>query len=309
MLEPIIDEQWKWKVKGKFQPGIVEEFLKDPSEFKRKHDFPLRHYSQVVVDFSPDIINKILDRLDIEPKGKTVTVFGGYTGQFAEGLRNVGFSVIFTDPIEEYVNRAIEKGFESHCYTIEELPGEIIERSDLLATFECYMPFRDYEAYIYTTLRLLSAPNGFIFAESKRTREEMKKEEKIGIQRLKGQLKPFEDVYSIKRRFRDYKDLRFYHFIGDEESRKNIVLDCLLMKSLYVFSQKRNPSDVYEITKSKELWGYEITKSKESWGVVEQSIKRVLTLYQSSISEFLSRYIPENTFQIFSKKFICLQEG
>lgn len=297
MLEPIIDYLWKGQVKKEFQLETVEEFSRDPSEFKKKYSYRLIHYSQLVVDFSPEIIGKILNKLDINPSGKRITVFGGYTGQFAEALRNVDFSVIFTDPIKDYVEGAKKKGFESYRYSIEELPAEIIRRSDLLATFECYMPFTSPEKKVYTTLRLLSAPYGFIFAESKRTREELKKEG--GVAQFKSQFKPFEDNYSIERRFREHKGLRFYHFIGGEDAHNRIMLDCKIINLIYDNSstgQTERKIDFAFVDKISEV-------GKLSKNQVIQSLQRIMVVYHELIPKSLQTIFSSNDFYIFPKRF------
>lgn len=296
MLEPIIENKLRKDLKvDPFQIEVVEEFSKNSSKFKKKYDFPARHYSQIVVKLTPEVIKNILKKLSITPANKTITLFGGYTGQFAEVLRTVGFSVIFTDPIEEYVKRARKKGFRSFCYSVEELPSDIIQKSDLFATFECYMPFDNASNSVYTSLRLLSTPYGFIFAESKRTRKDLKKEGGKGA--LKSQFKPFEDSYSIERRYREHKGLRFYHFIGDDDSRNYIISDCKVIKLLYDNSKRETKIDFEFVNKISEIGGLSETQ-------VIQSIQRILAIYRGLLPKSLQRCLPSNEFSLFSKNFI-----
>lgn len=297
MFEPIIEKNHRENLYLKaFQKKAVREFSNNPSKFKKKYDYPLRHYSQMAVNLDPKIMLNIFKKLSINTTNESVTVFGGYTGQFAESLRTIGFDVIFTDPIKEYVKRAKQKGFESHCYSVEELPSNIIEKSDLFATFECYMPFSESSTLVYTTLRLLSSRHGFIFAESGLTRKEMDKEEGK-LLRMKSCLKPFEDTYSIKRIFREHDDIRLYHFFKEDGDTGDISIDCKVIKYLYDFSDSDAKISSLLINKISKV-------SRIPTEKIIQSIHRISKVYHLSIPRSLQLYSPPNQFRIFSKRFI-----
>ena len=294
-FEPIIEKQrLNHEELEPYQVRVVREYSKDISTFQKRYDFPLRHYNQTEIEFDTETISKIIKRLSIDPTNKLITVFGGYTGQFAECLRDLGCSVIFTDPIENYVNAARKKGFESYCYYAEELPSEIIQKTDLFATFECYMPFDDPSKFLYNTLRLISASYGLIFAESKRTREELRKED--AIEQLKNSFKPFSDNYGLKRVFRESNDIRIYHFYLKESALKAVAADCLIMKVLYDL-----PGD--EIKIDEEF----VKVFSDALGVPRDKIiipiDRIAKTYYDLIPKSMQQYL-RNRFKIFSKRFI-----
>jgi hypothetical protein len=291
MFEPIIDDESKEKIETEeFQPSIVDEFIKDPASFNKKFKFPLRHYSQITTRLDVDIVKNLLRRLGINPNNKEITVFGGYTGQFANILKACGFNVIFTDPIQEYVDRAKKNGFESYRYSVGRLTKEIIERSDSFATFECYMPFINEN--IYDTLRMLSSPNGILFAESEETRKELFNEG--GRLQLKYHFKPFFDAYSIERKYVEKDSLRLYHFFKKEKD--NIVFDCKIINLLHKLSGKEIIID-NNLTKKISI---ENNMNVES---IRMAIKRILIVYLGLIPQSLKIYFPRDKFVLFSKRF------
>ena len=103
--------QGRLEGREEFSKQTVEEYALNKASFKR---FPLRHYRQL--EFSFDGVGELLGRLQI-PTHITGLVFGGYTGQFANALRELG--MIFTDPIEDWVTKAKEAGFEAYCYSVQ----------------------------------------------------------------------------------------------------------------------------------------------------------------------------------------------
>ena len=83
--------QGRLEGREEFSKQTVEEYALNKASFKR---FPLRHYRQL--EFSFDGVGELLGRLQI-PTHITGLVFGGYTGQFANALRELGMTVIFAD--------------------------------------------------------------------------------------------------------------------------------------------------------------------------------------------------------------------
>jgi len=290
MCDPIIDRFTK--VEGEpFRKEVVEEYLKNKNSFNK---YPLRHYSQLESIFDEKQVKELLSKLNIPTADTTVTIFGGYTGQFANCLRNIGMQVVFTDPLEEWVKKAIENGFEAYRYAAEEIPETIVKRTDVFATFECYPPFAEPSLSIYTAQRFLTSKYGILFAESKRTRDEMKKE---GVRAmLKYAFGAFDKVYSIKRSYREKGDLRLYHFCSSANNKEKIKMDCKVMKLLYT-----DYSDETYLDKKTIVSFVDRTKMNKEEFLC--SLERILKLYQIQIPRSLRRYFPNNIFRIFSKQF------
>ncbi|OLS16675.1 MAG: hypothetical protein HeimC3_52590 [Candidatus Heimdallarchaeota archaeon LC_3] len=88
MCNALIEEKKTNGYVGKaFKKATVEEYLKKRRTFK---DFPLRHYSQIAFNFKNIIVKELLSRLNISAENTTITLIGGYTGQFANSLKDVG---------------------------------------------------------------------------------------------------------------------------------------------------------------------------------------------------------------------------
>jgi len=275
-----------------FEEEVVQEYLADKREFN-KH--PLRHYSQLELSFDKDVVKQLLHELNIPVFDTRATIFGGYTGQFASCLGSIGMQIVFTDPLMEWVKKAISDGFEGYRYAAEEIPKDLIERTDLFATFECYSPFVDSRKSIYTTLRFLTSKYGILFAESKRTTEEIIKE--VGPKSMmKFAFLPYKKVYRIKRLFRGKGELRFYHFCVSEKARKSIGFDCKIIKTIYDGFQNEAHLD----RKTIATFAHKIQCSQEE---LSYSLQRILDLYQLEIPRGLRTYLPDNMLQVFSKTF------
>lgn len=212
---PLENKEFRW--------NTVEEYLTNKKSFTA---FPLRHYRQLEVSFDNGRMGELLRRLQVSTKISTL-VFGGYTGQFARALRDSGMKVIFTDPLEEWVNKAKESGFEAYRYSAEEIPGDLLDRIQLAATFECYFPIGSER--VYNILRLLTREYGLLFAESKQTRIELQ-----GASGMKFMFLPYYKVYSIRRVYREKGDLRMYHYSAtNPESREMMLTDAQVIKALH----------------------------------------------------------------------------
>lgn len=293
MCDPIFDEiATSVHELQKFKKEIVQEYLKDREKFDK---YPLRHYSQLELSFDDNLVKKLLHKLDIPISSTVATIFGGYTGQFAKCLRSVGMRVVFTDPLVEWVEKAVSEEFEAYKYAAEDIPKDLIERSDLFATFECYRPFVDPRTSIYTVLRFLTSKHGILFAESKRTTNEIIEEE--GAQAmLKFGFLPYKKAYAIKRAFREEGELRFYHFCASEKVRETIETDCKVIKAVY----DNIPSEA-------RLDGKTIASLADKIGLNQEelshSLQRALSLYQLRIPRAFRIYVPDEMFHIFSKRF------
>jgi len=141
---------------SKFSASAVRKFQTDRASINPEL---LRHYNQLGVAFDNAEVQKTLYKFRI-PSSLRATVYGGYTGQFAECLRSVGMHVVFTDPIQEWVDAAHKKGFESHRLSVQEIPRDMIERTDLFASFECYPDLLGADSGYYQIMRLLTAAYG-----------------------------------------------------------------------------------------------------------------------------------------------------
>jgi len=312
MCEPIIDEKYKFRDDSNtaFEPATVKEFLAGSKSFKEKFKHPLRHYSQLNFNFDSEYINQILEEFEIKRSAK-VTVFGGYTGQFAKSLRDAGFSVTFTDPILDYVACAKKEGYEAHKYRIEDIPSELVKKTDLFATFECYIPFINEETGTYTTMRLLSAKYGLIFAESKDTINNLQEEGPSRLAHMKFAFKPFADVYGITRCFKEKDKLRIYHFCAPADERETIKTDCRVIKSLFDLANEDateiNHGPLKTVAKDHKINQELVDKIARHNNILPQgaleSINRYSELFYLQIPKSLWAYFPKNNFSIYSKRY------
>ena len=290
MCDAIIDSSIRVDVEA-FRKEVVQEYLKDKNSFD-KH--PLRHYSQLELTFDEGIMTTLLNKLSTPIVNIRVTIFGGYTGQFANCLRKIGMKVIFTDPLEDWVKKAGNSGFEAYKYAAEEIPGDIVKKTDLFATFECYYPFVNPSVSVYTILRFLTPKHGILFAESKRTRDELKKEGSRTM--LKYGFRAFSKIYSIERAYREHGDLRLYHFCSNENSNQIIKTDCKVMKLIYDDFPNGSHFDRKTLT-------HFVDKIGMNEEEILRSLKRILNLYQIRIPRWAKIYVPNNMFRVFSKGF------
>lgn len=294
MCDPIIDENYRFDPRGlePFKKRIVEEYLGNKSSFD-KH--PSRHYSQLDLVFKDNVVRELIERLDIPVAHTQVIIFGGYTGHFAKCLRNIGMQVVFTDSLKEWVQTAIDFGFEAYKYSAEEIPRDLVKWGDLFATFECYIPFINSNVSIYTTLRFLTTRYGILFGNSKRTREEIK-EESGAKAMLKSHFLPFAKIYSIRRVYREKGELRLYHFCADDKNKERIKLDCKIIKAVYdnfPSNARLGPQAVGSLVKNTGLDN----------GCVTSSLRRILALYQLGIPQVFKHIFSDNGFEVFSKKY------
>lgn len=214
-----------------------------------------RHYNQLKVRFDDQSISSVLSKFKV-PKDLRTTVYGGYTGEFAEALRRLGMRVVFTDPLPEWVEAAKSKGFEAYRYSAQEIPRELLERTDLFASFECYPDLIGEAEFYYPFMRFLTTKYGLLFAESKETVESMKDDDGDSRQQLgtfRRWLRPLYRVYGIKRIVTKTTDLNIYHSSADPASKEALSLDLRVMKAIYgVFAQDHmvTSSDVPRISEA-----------------------------------------------------------
>lgn len=116
-------------------------------------------------------VHTILDRLEI-PAGSHATIIGGYTGEFADAIRDYPLDVLFTDPIEGWCDQAAERGFETECIRADQLSSEQLRSTDLVVSFEAFQPLQETGA-TYALSRSCSVTYGHLIFESEWTRNNM----------------------------------------------------------------------------------------------------------------------------------------
>lgn len=198
-------------------------------------EFPSRHYAQSVTLIDRVRLRKALQKLGIFSLRK-VTVFGGYTGEFALALRDIGAEVLFTDPMRVWVERARLNGFEVDRRAAEEMSGAMIGDSEAMATFECYMPFTDEALSMYTSMRFLTTSFGIIFAESDATRYEMRGEMQARSSRAKqtpSMMSYLKLGYGLESAFSSAGGLRIYRFSVPKRTRPVLLQDLMVLKSMH----------------------------------------------------------------------------
>lgn len=257
----------------------MEKFKKGGSDIERSK---LRHYNQLVTQFDDSAIRFALSKFKI-PIQTRITVYGGFTGQFANSLKRVGMKVVFTDPLEEWVKQAKQRGFESFRVAVQEIPKELVERTDLFASFECYPDLIGGSEFYYPMMRFLTVKYGILFAESKGTVTSMHEESGVNSQELgtfRRWFRPIYRVYGIQRKATKTEHLNFYHIFGKPETRKTILVDCRVMKAVYDTFEtdyRVTKADVSKIA----------SKSYLDKSSVEFSIKRLIELSDSINAPFI----------------------
>lgn len=265
-----------------FTKAAVERFKKREDDIERSN---LRHYNQIVTQFDGSAIRFALSKFHIPIKTR-VTVYGGFTGQFAESLMMVGMRVVFTDPMAEWVEQARETGFESFKVAVQEMPKELVERTDLFASFECYPDLIGESEFYYPMMRFLTVQYGILFAESKGTVTSMHQEDPRISQELgtfRRWFRPLYCVYGIQRKAVKTDHLNFYHLFVESEKRKVLAVDCRIMTTVYnTFESNHRVTavDVLTIANGANL-------DKQS---VELSIERLRKLSDSINAPFLKSF-------------------
>jgi hypothetical protein len=294
MCDPIIDDSIRIEDEP-FTKDVVEDFVRGrPSSSK----FPSRHYSQLAMSFDEELTVKSLKKFGIPTTSKAL-IFGGYTGQFARSLKRIGMEVVFTDPMTEWVEAATKTGFESYRYSAEEMPWSLIQNAQLIATFECYIPFSNERSSLYTTLRFLTPDWGMLFCESQRTREELGKE--VGVKRMKqfeSTFGPLKKVYGVSIRHCDAGDLRLFNLNVTPQMKKETIMDCRIAKTLYDLL----PNDA---TVTRESISRISGATKLDADVVLESLRRLFRAYRLNIEKHgsVAQYYPRDEFWFFAKRF------
>jgi len=304
MTEPL-RETPKLNMKELFTKAAVEKFKRRRDDIKRSD---LRHYNQIVTQFDDSAIRFALSKFKI-PIETRVTIYGGFTGQFAKSLMMVGMRVIFTDPMDEWVEQAREAGFESFKFAVQEIPKELVERTDLFASFECYPDLIGESEFYFPMMRFLTVQYGVLFAESKGTVTSMHKEDPRISQELgtfRRWFRPLYRVYGIQRKAVKTEHLNFYHLFAAGEKRKALAVDCLIMKTVhdnFKFDHRIGTADVSTLA----------TQANLDRQTVELSIRRLRKMSDSINAPFL-KSLPflastiKGSLRIGSKRFFFISE-
>lgn len=278
-----------------YTPDVVQAFRTNPDtfipdteleQFQPKPDgyanpYPKRYYAQLTANLDPDTILELFARHDLDPATLTITVFGGYTGEYATVLDDVGADVIFTDPLDAWVDRARGRGLEAYQHTVSSLPTNLLDRTDLFTTFECFHPLEGFEHSLYRILRLLTVPHGIVFLVSQYTLDNLKGS------RLKSAFNPIKEVYGIRNAYRQTNSVRAYQFCAtDAGTRDQIRQDVLVLYSVYLMAEDTVSDDeVFTVTE-------DVLEENLMFGrsTVRDALTRVYTVSYECISDSFKRY-------------------
>lgn len=216
----------------KFDPDTVTQHLTDSDAAPNDDSsHPSRHYVQPRDGIDLDTLSSLFHRHDIDPASDTYLIHAGYTGEFAVALRSLAADVIFTDPIDHWVQKATENGFDAYQTTLEGCPEDLLAKVDGVATFEGYMPLESTDKLRYEGLRILSRPTGLLFCESEYPRSQMKETGKDFS--LKRRFTPFDKAYEgINRHYRERHGLRLYHISATAATQEHIRRDIQLLTTV-----------------------------------------------------------------------------
>jgi hypothetical protein len=230
LLDSILDQtgsEFEDSRYEKYRKKVVNQYLTR----KGSAEHELRHYRQLEIHFDPLRIRAVLRKLQI-PTEVTVLVIGGYTGHFARTLQNLGMRVIFTDPLKEWVFEAGKSGLEAYRYSAQGIPGNLLERAQLIATFECYYPFNIHN--LYDILRFVSRDHGLLFVESESTRRDLRRDIRSPDAELTDSFLPLQTIYSVVVATKRNGDLIFHHcHASNLQSKQKILTDARVMKGMY----------------------------------------------------------------------------
>jgi hypothetical protein len=281
----------------RFFPEAVEAFRQSPDDFVDSHGHPTHHYSQARDDWGgTDTVGQLLSQHDIDPAGLTVTIFGGFTGEFARHLRDLGCNVIFTDPMSEWVEQARDAGFEAYQYSAEEIPSDLVNQSDAFATFECYYPFQTDPAYsLYTTVRMLTASEGFWLAETPRTRQ-VRQESGAGEVAL-AIVDLLDEYIEIEWDYAETDELRLYQLNQPQEFDYQSMLWAEVLSEIYQRGSSEGSTvvddeDIQKIAEKMKADEFQV----KHWAEISRRI------HQEALGE-LADFLPSNQLKVGNREF------
>lgn len=295
-LPPLVDRTRDKKQDGstRYHRDVVEDYRDDPEAAAEKHEHPTRHYNQSISNWGDgDTVATLLERLDVVPEESIITVFGGFTGEFTDALHSAGCRVVFTDPMDEWVAEAEERGFEAYTATAEEITGDIIRDSTAFATFECYHPLIEPGEKLYTVLRFLTAADGLLFAVSEGTSDDLQADGKV--QTILSSLGPYVEEYNVERRYREIDGLRIYQFYAPTEAiRESLVLDGHVLAALHARLKGGDVAmrHVRDIADELEVDTEQIT----------ESLERLSTVFMGLVPDSMRHYV-QYSLEVYSLKY------
>lgn len=271
----------------KYDPEVVEEFGRNGSDAV---EFPSRHYNQRFTDWGDsETITTLLSRFDIDPAENTMVVIGGFTGEYANALKEAGVEVIFTDSSEEWTSRAETQFDEVHTAAGEAIDRSVLMRCTAVTTFECYHPLNDSDFDRQTMLRYLTVPDGLLFAESKATADEISEESDKKVQTLMTSWSAWSDVYDTTVRYRETDGLRIYqHYLPSDADRLPVLIDGWVSLLLVFVARKLG------MLESDGLFDVE-------WDLVE-AVAAVMDADPSTVADSIDRLVELNK-QLTSEEF------
>lgn len=175
-------------------------------------DMLSRHYHQRLGEYTEtDSVEQCLDRLNIESTD-TALIYGGYTGEFAQKMADIGHPCIFTDPLEDWTTHAeTEYDFEQTITEpISGIPAKAFMQANVVATFEGYHGLRTGLGQgLYDILRIMaSATHGLIFGVSFETINQMK--HVTDLSQFRSAYNSLTDVYDLEINRRETDTLRLW---------------------------------------------------------------------------------------------------
>lgn len=226
---PVISQN----VKNRYtQEAVIENRSKNLTDYESeaKGKSIKRHYIQESA-VTENKVKTLIDRLNI-PTGSNWLLFAGYTGELADVLStNLGCSVIFTDPLKTWVEKAANNGLTADQYTIQDIPGDHFKQIDGVGTFEGYEAISNDLDLLYEGMRCLTTKHGLTFFQSKFTRNCTKSTG--NGKSIKGRFKAFEKSYDVTSCYRENDGLRAYNMRANTvETRAKILADYLTFYSI-----------------------------------------------------------------------------
>lgn len=280
----------------RFSPDRVAEYRTNPERFLETYDQPVHHYNQTSEWGGSDTIATLLNRHDINPENLNVTVFGGFTGEFAGALQDLGCDVVFTDPMAEWTERAKDRGLTTSTCSAEQITGEILARSDTMATFECYYPLQNsVQCVLYTALRFLTTPVGLLFAETPSTRSTRKEQ---GAKRASLDIyNELQGYIEIEHCYRETNSLRLYRYYQPDNARHQAVILAQILRYLHEYGSDESKTQV-----DQEIIYELIDKMKSDQTTIIGYLQVLLGIYQDLIGG-LAEFIPANQLKICDREF------
>lgn len=213
------------------QEAVIENRKKslDDYETESKGKSVKRHYIQKSA-VTRTKVKTLLDRLDI-PTSSDWLLFAGFTGELADVFSSeLNGSVIFTDPLETWVENAADNGFKTDQCKMQNCSGDHFKHVDAVATFEGYEAISEDADLLYDGMRCLTTDYGFTFFQSEFTRN-CTPSRGNGTS-IKGRFKAFEKAYNVTSCYRENDGLRAYHVsVNSPETQARILSDYLTVYS------------------------------------------------------------------------------